>query len=229
MGDRRAKDALFDGFAAVAKALGSGRRAELVDVLSQGERSVEDVAAEIGQSVTNTSQHLRVLARAGLVSTRREGTRVVYALASEQVERLWAAVRDVAADHVAGLDRLAEAYLGNRSELEAISRRELAQRMDDGAVVVLDVRPAAEYAAGHLPGARSVPPGELRRHLRSLSEDVEVVAYCRGRYCAYADEAVRELRSHGFAARRLEDGFPEWRRADLPVAVGYPDRAAQSA
>jgi rhodanese-related sulfurtransferase len=220
VGTRQAKDALFDAFAAVAKALGNGRRAELVDVLTQGERSVEELAGEIGQSVANTSQHLRTLARAGLVSARRDGPRVIYALASEQVARLWSAVRDVAGDHVAGLDRLAEAYLGDRSQLEAISREELARRLEEGAVLVLDVRPAAEYRAGHLPGARSLPLSELRRQLQSLPRDVDVVAYCRGAYCAYADEAVRELRRHGFAARRLEDGFPEWRHADLPIEVG---------
>ena len=220
MGTRQAKDALFDAFAAVAKALGNGRRAELVDVLTQGERSVEELAGEIGQSVANTSQHLRTLARAGLVSTRRNGARVIYALTSEQVARLWSAVRDVAGDHVAGLDHLAEAYLGDRSQLEAISREELARRLEEGAVLVLDVRPAAEYRAGHLPGARSLPLSELHRQLQFLPRDVDVVAYCRGPYCAYADEAVRELRRHGFAARRLEDGFPEWRHADLPIEVG---------
>jgi rhodanese-related sulfurtransferase len=229
MTDRRSKDALFDALAAVAKALGSGRRAELVDVLAQGERSVEELATEVGQGLANTSRHLQVLARAGLVSTRRESTRIIYALASDQVVHLWASLRDVAAEHVAGLDRLAEAYLGDRSQLEAISRRELAQRLDEGSVIVLDVRPAAEYAAGHVRRARSVPVGELRRHLRLLSADAEVVAYCRGPYCAYADEAVRELLGHGIAACRLEDGFPEWRRAGLPVEVGHPGTGAQSA
>jgi rhodanese-related sulfurtransferase len=229
MGDRHAKDALFDGFAAVGKALGSGRRAELVDVLAQGERSVEELAGEVSQSVANTSQHLQVLARSGLVSTRRQGTRIIYSLASDHVTRLWASLRDVAAEHVAGLDRLAEAYLGDRSQLEAISRQELARRLDEGAVVVIDVRPTAEYAAGHVRGARSIPLDQLRRHLRALPADAEVVAYCRGRYCAYADEAVRELRRRGLAARRLEDGFPEWRQADLPVEVGHPNAPADGA
>lgn len=220
MGDRAAKDALFEGFAEVAKALASGRRAEIVDVLAQGERSVEEVAGEIGQSVANTSHHLRALARAGLLTTRRDGTRIFYDLASDRVGELWAAVRDVAAAHVAGLERLAAAYLGDRDGMELVDRSELATRLRRGAVVVLDVRPPAEYGAGHIAGARSVPIGELRKHLKALPKDTEVVAYCRGPYCVYADDAVRELRKQGFDASRLEDGFPEWKRAGLPVAVG---------
>ena len=220
MGDRVAKDALFEGFADVAKALASGRRAEIVDVLAQGERSVEEVAGEIDQSVANTSHHLRALARAGLLTTRRDGTRIFYALASDRVGELWAAVRDVAEAHGAGLDRLAAAYLGDRDGMEVVDRTELATRLKDGAVIVLDVRPLAEFGAGHIAGARSVPIGELRQHLKALPKDAEVVAYCRGPYCVYADDAVRELRKRGFNASRLEDGFPEWKRAGLPVAVG---------
>jgi rhodanese-related sulfurtransferase/DNA-binding MarR family transcriptional regulator len=220
MGDRRAKEALFDAFAEVARALASGRRAEIVDVLLQGERSVEEVAAELGQSVANTSHHLRALARAGLVRTRREATRIYYGLASDRVGELWAALRDVAAEHVAGIDRLTGAYLGDREELDASTREQLATRLRRGDVVVLDVRPEPEFRAGHVAGAASVPVGELRRRLRTLPKDADVVAYCRGPYCVYADDAVRELRRRGFRARRLEDGFPEWRRAGLPVAVG---------
>jgi rhodanese-related sulfurtransferase len=220
MGDRRAKDALFDAFSEVAKALASGRRAEIVDVLAQGERSVEEVAEELGQSVANTSHHLRALARAGLVRTRREGTRIFYGLASERVAGLWAALRDVAADHVAGIDHLAEAYLGDRDALEAISREELVDRLRHGDLIVLDVRPEAEYRAGHITGARSVPISQLRRSLRALPKDGEVVAYCRGPYCVYADDAVRELCRRGYRARRLVDGFPEWKRAGLSVAQG---------
>ncbi|MDP9073849.1 MAG: metalloregulator ArsR/SmtB family transcription factor, partial [Actinomycetota bacterium] len=147
MGDRQAKDALFDAFAEVAKALASGRRAEIVDLLAQGERSVEEVAEELGQSVANTSHHLRALARAGLVRTRREATRIFYRLASDDVATLWAALRDVAAGHVAGIERLAEDYLGDRDGLEAISRNELASRLAGGDVVVIDVRPEAEFSA----------------------------------------------------------------------------------
>src|ERR1700674_1161326 len=183
MGDRAAKDALYDGLAEVAKALASGRRSEIVDLLAQGERSVEEISAEIGQTVANTSHHLRAMARAGLVTTRRDGTRIFYRLASERVAELAARLR----------------------------RRE---------VVALDVRPAAEYAAGHIAGARSVPVAELRRQLRALPKDGDVVAYCRGPYCVYADDAVRELNRRGFRAKRLIDGFPEWKRAGLPVAAG---------
>ncbi|MDN5930513.1 MAG: metalloregulator ArsR/SmtB family transcription factor [Pseudonocardia sp.] len=220
MGDRVAKDALFAAFAEVAGALGSGRRAEIVDLLAQGERSVEDIADQIGQSVANTSHHLRTLARAGLVSTRRDGTRIFYALAGGRVEQMWAAVRAVAEEHADGLDRAARAYLGDRSELEAIDRRALVERMRRGEVVVLDVRPAAEYAAGHIAGARSLPIGELRHRLRDLPDDTEIVAYCRGPYCVYADDAVRHLDGQGYRAVRLEGGFPEWRQDGLPVAVG---------
>jgi rhodanese-related sulfurtransferase len=220
MGDRADKDALFDGFAEVAKALASGRRAELIDVLVQGERSVEGLAAEIGQSVANTSHHLQILSRAGLVSTRRDGTRVFYRVASDRVADLWASMRRVAADHVAGLEQLARAYLGDRDGFDAISQVELARRLRRGEVVILDVRPTAEYEAGHISGARSVPVAEVKAHLRDLSKAVEVVAYCRGPYCVFADDAVRELRRRGFKARRLEDGFPEWHRAGLPVAAG---------
>jgi rhodanese-related sulfurtransferase len=220
MGDRQAKDALYDGFAEVAKALASGRRAEVVDLLAQGERSVEEIATELGQSVANTSHHLRAMARAGLLTTRRDGTRIHYRLASDRVGDLWAALRDVARDHVAGLERLTTAYLGNRDGLEVIDRDELAVRIRRRQVVVLDVRPTAEFASGHIAGARSMPITELRRRLKALPEDADVVAYCRGPYCVYADDAVRELRRKGFRARRLIDGFPEWKRAGLPVAVG---------
>jgi rhodanese-related sulfurtransferase/DNA-binding transcriptional ArsR family regulator len=218
MGERAAKDALYDGFALVGKALGSGRRAELVDVLAQGERSVEDLAGEIGQSVANTSQHLQQLLRAGLVTTRRDGTRVFYALAGEGVRDLWQALRGVAAEHVAELDRLAEAYLGDRATLESMSQAELRDRLRAGDVVVLDVRPAPEFAAGHIAGARSLPIADLARRLRDLPKDREVVAYCRGPYCVYADDAVRLLHRRGYQARRLEDGYPEWARAGLPTA-----------
>jgi rhodanese-related sulfurtransferase/DNA-binding HxlR family transcriptional regulator len=211
---------LFDAFAEVARALASGRRAEIIDVLAQGERSVDDLAAEIDQTTPNTSHHLRVLARAGLVATRRAGTRIYYRLASDDIEELWSALRAVAAKQVAGIERLAADYLGERDRLEAISRDELSRRITQGDVIVIDVRPEPEFRAGHVHGARSVPPKQLRRDLASLPKDLEVVAYCRGPYCVYADQAVRELEERGYRARRLEDGFPEWRRAGLPVETG---------
>jgi rhodanese-related sulfurtransferase len=220
MTEQPAKAALYDAFASVAQALANGRRAELVELLAQGERSVDQAAAEIGQSVANTSQHLRVLARAGVAVSRRDGNRVLYRLAGDRVEELWEALRSVAAEHVAGLDRLAADYLGDRGRLERVGRDELARRLDEEGLMVWDVRPSAEFVAGHVPGAVSVPPGEVRRRLRDLSTGTEVVAYCRGPFCVFADDAVRELTRRGIVARRLEDGFPEWRRAGLAVAVG---------
>lgn len=228
MGSRADKEALFEALASVAKALASGRRAEIVDVLAQGERSVEDIAAELDQSVANTSHHLRNLARAGLVRTRRQGTRVFYGLASDQVSQLWTVLRDVAAEHVAEVDRLAQAYLGRRSGLQPITRDELARRLRRGEATVIDVRPPAEYEAGHVEGARSFPIQHLKRRLDAVPRGGELVAYCRGPYCVFADDAVRLLRSDGFDARRLEDGFPEWKRAGLPVAVGAAPGGGQS-
>ncbi len=220
MSDRVAKTALFDGLVTAAKALASGRRAEIVDVLAQGERSVEEIAEEIGQSVANTSQHLQQLLRAGLVRTRREGNRVNYQLAGPRVVELWALLRDVAAEHHGEVERLAAAYLGDRSQLETISRAELRRRLGRKNVMVLDVRPSREYEAGHVTGARSVPIDELGRRVRDLPTDAEIVAYCRGPYCVYADDAVRTLRRRGRKAVRLEDGYPEWARAGLPVEAG---------
>ena len=219
MSDRVAKSALFDAFASVASALGSGRRAEIVDVLAQGERSVEEVSAEIGQSVANTSHHLRLLARAGLLRSRREGNKVVYRLASERVADLHAAVRDVAVSHVAEVTVLARDYLGERTDVEALSTAELRERLERGEVVLLDVRPSLEYRAGHIAGALSTPLDQLPSIVSELPRRREVVAYCRGPYCVYADDAVRLLRARGLRARRLDVGFPEWRRAGLPVEI----------
>ncbi len=215
-----AKAVLFDAQATVAQALGSGRRAEIVDLLAQGERSVEEIASEISQSVANTSQHLQVLARAGLVRSRRAGTRVFYRLASDRVADLWAAVRDVAGRHVAEVSVLAEEYLGGRDGVEQLSAGELERRLARGDVVVLDVRPELEYRAGHVAGARSAPLPLLEALAGKLPKRREVVAYCRGPYCVYADDAVRLLRQRGLKARRLDVGFPEWRRAGRPVEVG---------
>jgi rhodanese-related sulfurtransferase len=218
MGDRAAKAALFDEFARIGKALASGRRIELLDVLANGERTVDALADEADLSVANASQHLQVLRQAGLVTGRRQGTSILYRLAAPEVFQLWQALRTLAASRLAEVERLAAAYLGTRDELEPVSREELARRLQDGDdLVVLDVRPAAEHAAGHLPGAVSIPVGELRRRLAELPADREVVAYCRGPYCAFAHEAVAMLREAGFAARRLEDGLPEWQAAGLAV------------
>jgi rhodanese-related sulfurtransferase len=220
MGDREAKVALFDALAEVAKALASGRRAQLVDVLAQGERSVEELAAEIDQTVANTSQHLQRLLRSGLVISRREGTRIHYSLASPAVGRLWRTMVETAEQHVAGLERLAEAYVGDRATLDSMTRDELRARLREGDVVVLDVRPSAEYSAGHIRGAVSVPVRDLRARLREIDSGAKVVAYCRGPYCVYADDAVRLLAEAGREAARLEDGFPEWAAAGLPVEAG---------
>lgn len=217
MADPGAKAALYDALAKSAKALANGRRAELVDVLAQGERSVEELAEEIDQSVANTSQHLQRLLRSGLVQSRREGTRIYYSLSSPLVGDLWRTMRRAAEQHVAGLEQLAADYLGDRSKLRTISRDDLRARLRDGDVVVLDVRPAAEYAAGHIRGAISIPIHDLRSRLGDIPDGADVVAYCRGPYCVYADEAVRLLGKKGMTAARLEDGFPEWGAARLPV------------
>ena len=218
MADHGAKVALFHALADAAKALANGRRAELVDVLAQGERSVEELADEIDQTVANTSQHLQRLLRSGLVESRREGTRIYYSLSSPVVTELWRAMRRAAEEHLAGLDRLAADYLGDRSKLRSITRDDLRARLRDGDVVVLDVRPAAEFAAGHVRGAISIPISSLKSRLGEIPDGSEVVAYCRGPYCVYADEAVRLLNKKGISAARLEDGFPEWAHSRLPVA-----------
>jgi len=217
---RAAKEALFEAQARVAKALASGRRAEIVDLLAQGERSVDDIAGEIGQSIANTSHHVRALAHAGLLLSRRDGTRILYRLASDRVAELWTVIRGLANEHIAEVEQLARAYLGGDDPLVPVSREELVQRLSTGDVIVIDVRPAIEYAAGHIAGARSIPVDELAQQLSAVPRNAEVVAYCRGPYCVYADEAVRTLRASGYSAHRLEDGFPEWRRAGLAVAVG---------
>ena len=214
---RAAKDELYEAFATVAKALGSGRRAEIVELLAQGERSVEEVASEIDQSVANTSHHLRSLATAGLVQSRRDGQRIIYRLINDRVADLWAALRDVAAAHVANIDVLVDAYLGARDQVEEVTIDELAERIEQGRAVVIDVRPSLEYRAGHIPGARSIPIDHLGEALDALPRRREIIAYCRGPYCVYADDAVRLLRDRGFKARRLDTGYPEWERAGLPT------------
>jgi rhodanese-related sulfurtransferase len=217
MHDVEAKAALFDAFASAAAALASGRRAEIVDLLAQGERSVEEIARETGQSMAATSHHLRLLAKSGLARSRRDGRRIYYRLASERVAELWAAVRDVASTHVAEVAILADAYLGERTEVEQLTSHELVDRLESGAVVLLDVRPEPEFLAGHIAGARSAPLATIDEVASTLLGRREIVAYCRGPYCVYADDAVRLLRARGLEARRLDVGYPEWQRAGLPV------------
>lgn len=213
-----AKAALFDAFASVAAALGSGRRAEIVDLLAQGERSVEEIASETGQSVAATSHHLRLLASAGVARSRRQGRRVFYRLASERVAELWAAVRDVAAQHVAEVTVLADEYMGDREAVEQLTAAELEERLARGKVVLLDVRPEPEYRSGHIAGARSAPLESLPSVVSTLPRRAFVVAYCRGPYCVYADDAVRLMRARGLRAHRLDVGYPEWRRSGRAIA-----------
>lgn len=222
MAAHAAKATLYDALAESAKALANGRRAELVDVLAQGERSVEELADEIGQTVANTSQHLQRLLRSGLVETRRAGTYIYYSLSSPVVLTLWRTMRQTSEEHVAGLQQLAHDYLGDRSKLRTITRDALRARIRDGDVVVLDVRPEPEYAAGHIRGAITIPISDLKSRLGEIPDGAEVVAYCRGPYCVYADDAVRLLTRNGLDAARLEDGFPEWVAARLPIEGHTP-------
>ena len=218
MANRASKQALFDEFARVAKALASGRRAEVVDLLANGERSVESIASEIEMSVANASQHLQVLRRAGLVSSRRQGTSIFYRVASPDVVKLWRSLQGVASDRVAEVERLARAYTGDLNGVELLTKEELAKRLrrnDD--LLVLDVRPEEEYAAGHVPGAVSIPVAELRRRLKELPKNKEIVAYCRGSFCAFAPEAARYLDKKGFRTAVLDSGLPDWKAAGLSI------------
>ena len=218
MPNRAAKTELFDQFASVAGALASGRRAEIVDVLANGERTVEQLSRQVALSVANTSQHLQVLKEVGLVASTRDGNRIRYRLASPAVYQFWVALRTLTSERAPGIDRLVEAYVGARDDLEPVGKEELRRRIRSGEpLVVIDVRPTEEFDAGHLPGARSIPLDELEKRLRELPRRREIVAYCRGPYCAFAPEAVRTLRRHGFKARQLADGLPEWAAAGFRV------------
>jgi rhodanese-related sulfurtransferase/predicted transcriptional regulator len=213
-----AKAELFDAFARLGQALASGRRMEILDILANGGRTVESLSNAVGLSVANTSQHLQILRRAGLVTARRDGNHVRYALAGDDVFTLWATLRDVSSRRIADIARLTAAYLGDRDTLEPVTRDELRRRLRGGdPPIVLDVRPWEEYRSAHLPGAVSIPVTELRKRLRELPREREIVAYCRGPYCVYSHEAVRVLRARGYRARRLEDGLPEWAVAGLPI------------
>jgi rhodanese-related sulfurtransferase len=214
MDDHGRKDALFEAIAVMGKAFASPVRLELLDLLAQAPRTVEELGRASGQSTANTSQHLQALHAAGLVTRARERTSVRYALADEDVLALWLALRGVSAARLAEVERAAREYLGE--DVEAIGREELIARLHRGDVVLVDVRPAEEFAAGHIDSARSIPLEELEDRLAELPADQEVIAYCRGPFCAYAHEAVRRLRNAGRRARRLEDGWPEWLLAEKP-------------
>ena len=220
MNGREAKDRLYEQFARVAKAVASPKRIELLDVLAQGERTVEVLADATGLGVTNTSAHLQVLRRAGLVETRKEGTKVHYRLAGDEVAAFVGGLRDLARSRLADVTQIVADYFVSRDALEPVSRAELVERTGRGDVVILDVRPRAEFLAGHIPGALSVPLDQLDEALARLPRRAQIVAYCRGPYCVLAPQAVERLRSKGFTARRLADGMPEWRLAGLPVAAG---------
>ena len=211
------KHDLFNQFSRVGKALSNGNRLELLEYLAQGERSVEVLAKVSGLSVANTSQHLQQLRQAGMVVSQKQGLKVYYRLSSDDVVQLLDALRRVGERHLAEVERLVNSFLTVKDDLEAISREELLQRVKDGLVTVLDVRPKEEFAAGHLSGAINVPIDELENYLNQFDSEQEIVAYCRGPHCVYSFDAVEQARAKGINARRLEDGFPEWKLAGLPV------------
>jgi len=218
---RMFKDQLFGQFARIGKALANPHRLELLDLLAQGERAVEDLAGEAGMSVANTSRHLQELRAARLVEVRREGLYGYYRLADDGVFEVWRAMRDLGEARLAEIDRLVGTYLTDRESLEAVCAEELLTKTREGDVVVLDVRPEQEYRAGHIPGARSVPLERLEAYLEEIPKEREIVAYCRGPYCVFSDEAVALLRSRGYQAKRLAEGLPDWRAAGMPVETGY--------
>ncbi len=217
-GHRAFKDQLYEQLARISRALANPHRLELVDLLGQSERSVEELAQLAALSVANASQHLQTLRAAQLVSARRQGPRVFYRLAGPEVFRAWQAIRDLGEGRLAEVQRLVRTYLEDRGKLEPVTAAELLERLREGKVVVLDVRPAEEFRSGHIAGARSIPVDELDARLHDLPRDQEVIAYCRGPFCVYSDEAVAALRKHGLSARRLAVGFPDWREAGLPVS-----------
>ena len=217
---RSFKDRLYGQFARIGKAISSPHRLEILELLAQSERTVDSLATEVGLSLANTSQHLQTLRRAALVDSRKDGLFVYYRLAGPDVFELSRAVRTAAEQRLADLERLMREHFGDRADAEVVPMAELLKRARSKQVVILDTRPAAEYVAGHIPGAISVPVSELQRRLQTLAKDKDYVAYCRGPYCVYADRAVELLRAKGRRARRLRDGFPEWRAAGLPVVTG---------
>jgi len=213
------KGDIFNQFARIGKALSNGNRLQILEYLAQAERSVDDLATIAGLSVANTSQHLQQLRQVGLVSSSKQGLKVYYRIASDDVIELMQVLRRVAELHVADVGQLISTYLSVKDELEPLSREELMERVKQGLVTVIDVRPEAEFVAGHLPGAINVPPNELEKRLKMLDTEQEVVAYCRGPHCVYSFDAVESLRSKGIKASRLEEGFPEWKSAGYPVEL----------
>jgi ArsR family transcriptional regulator len=211
------KKELFEQLASVAKALSHAVRLELMEHMGQGERSVEGLAELVGNSVANTSHHLLILRRAGLAEARKAGKNVFYSLSGDDVVDLLGSLRLTAERHNAEVERVLSGYFQSRDDMEPLSREELLSRAKDGLVTVLDVRPPDEFAAGHVPGAVNIQPTELDKQLKNLPKDQEIIAYCRGAYCVLSFEAVAELRKKGFKARRLEEGYPEWKAAGLPV------------
>src|SRR5215469_15679064 len=217
MSSQNPKRAMFEHLAAVARSLGSAHRLEILELLSQTKRSVEELAGLTGLTIANASQHLQQLRRSSLVEARRDGKRVIYRLADPEVVMLLGTLSRVTQRNVGAVEKVLNSYFRERDNLEPVSRKELLRRMRDGLVAVIDTRPQEEFTAGHLPGAISLPLSELKRRLRELPQDQEIVAYCRGPYCVLSYEAVAELRKRGFKAFRLEDGYPEWKAAGLPT------------
>jgi len=214
---RQFKDGLYEQFARIGKALSNPHRLELVELLAQSERTVEDLAAEANLPIANTSQHLQVLRAAQLVDVRRDGLYAHYRLSDERVFHLWQMLRDLGELQLAEVNRLVRSFLQGRSPLQSIKAAELLKRIETGDVVILDVRPTLEYQSGHIPEARSIPIDELETRLGELSRSQEIIAYCRGPYCVFADEAVILLEKHGYRARRLVEGLPDWQALNLPV------------
>ena len=217
---REFKDALYAQFARIGHALASPKRIELLDLLGQGEKTVEALAEQVATPIKNTSAHLRVLRQARLVETRRDGTYVCYRLADDDVFRLVRTFETLGHSRLADVQQVVQSYLDGHDDLEPVTFKELRRLMREDDVTVVDVRPAEEYEAGHIPGALSVPVPELKRRLRELPKGREVIAYCRGRYCVYSLDAVTLLRKHGYRARRAHEGLPDWRAAGLPVEIG---------
>ena len=214
---RQFKDGLYAQFARIGKALSNPHRLELLDLLAQGERTVEDLAGEASLPIANASQHLQTLRAAQLVDVRRDGLYAYYRLSDERVFRMWQALRDLGELQLAEVNRLVQNFLQDRTPLQSINAGELVQRMEAGEVLILDVRPELEYQAGHIPEARSIPIDELEARLDELPRKQEIIAYCRGPYCVFADEAVTLLQKHGYRARRLVEGLPDWQALNLPV------------